>query len=63
MTILPVPLWAAFLLALIICLPGCSTRYLTEEEDAAIRDACGDAGCAVIPKPVFFQIMQKCQGV
>lgn len=56
MTILPIPLWAAFLCVVIICLPGCSSpRYLTEEQDDEMRNVCDPHGCQV-PYPAWVQI-------
>jgi len=36
--------------------PGCADRYLTEEQDAEMRNICETAGCTVIPNPIWFQI-------
>lgn len=45
------------LLSMGLFLPGCSGRYLTEEQDAAMRDACEKhGGCTVLPRPVWEQI-------
>ena len=47
---------------LILGISGCaSTRYLTEEEDAKMREVCEDkanGGCAVIPGNVW-EFLQK----
>lgn len=53
--------WAVIVVLLLsigIFLPGCaSDRYLTEEQDAAMRDACQrHGGCTVLPRPVWEQI-------
>ena len=49
-------------IVLILSMFGCaSTRYLTEEEDAKMREVCEDkanGGCAVIPGNVW-EFLQK----
>lgn len=53
--------WAVIVVLLLsmgLFLPGCaSERYLTEEQDAAMREACEKhGGCTVLPAPVWEQI-------
>lgn len=56
--------WGGFCLLLIVvaCLSlvGCATekRYLSQEEDAALREKCGTDGCSVIPKALYQQIIE-----
>jgi protein involved in sex pheromone biosynthesis len=48
---------SAVLLAAILFLSGCaSNRYLSEEQDAQMREACEATGCAVIPGDKWEQI-------
>jgi hypothetical protein len=59
--IFPVSLWAGGLLALILGLAalttGCAAeRYLTDEQDAKMREICSTAGCEVVPTPLWQQI-------
>ena len=47
--------------ALLLCLvlAGCATdRYLTEAEDAALREKCEPQGCAAVPIPIWQKIEQ-----
>lgn len=45
------------LLSLGLFLPGCSTRYLTEEQDAQLREVCErQGGCTVLPTPTWNEI-------
>lgn len=44
---------------------GCAPvppRFLTAEQDAAMREQCEVTGCAVIPTPLLQQIMQRLRG-
>lgn len=53
------------LAVIFVMAPGCaqkSTRFLTEEQDAAMREQCEPAGCAVVPIPLMQQIMQRLRG-
>ena len=46
-------------LILLLCLSGCATdRYLTEQEDAALRTQCEPTGCAAVPIPLWQKIQQ-----
>lgn len=50
---------AAFLLA------GCAPapqRFLTEEQDTAMREQCEATGCAVVPLPILQQLLQRLRG-
>ncbi len=46
------------LLSLGIFLPGCSTRYLTEEQDFDLRESCEKQGCTVVPTPLWNDIRE-----
>lgn len=49
--------WLALLIILMAVLTGCaSDRYLTAEEDAALRARCEATGCKVVPMPLWQQI-------
>jgi len=40
-----------------ILLAGCAeTRYLTREQDEAMRASCEPQGCRVVPSPAWMQI-------
>lgn len=47
-------------IAICLLLASCATpgRYLTDEEDAALRKNCEPAGCVSVPVPIFEKIMQ-----
>lgn len=46
------------LVALVLTVSGCaSERFLTEEQDAAMREQCKE-GCRVVPTPVWNQIKE-----
>jgi hypothetical protein len=59
--------WGSFALllvcaALLAGISGCSTtRYLSEEEDAAMREKCEATGCVAIPVPLYRQIIEYIQ--
>lgn len=47
------------LLSLGLFLPGCSGRYLTEEQDAELREVCEkQGGCTMLPTPVWREIRE-----
>jgi len=48
--------WATIAALVIFMLAGCSTRYLTAEQDAELREACEATGCKVVPSPIWRQI-------
>ena len=55
--------WAAWAIAVILivsvtgALAGCAgERYVSDEQDAALREACEPAGCRVMPLPVWKRI-------
>lgn len=67
-------LWGGFCLllisaALLAGMAGCSTtfsakgenRYLTEKEDAEMREKCEATGCVAIPVPLYRQIIEYIQ--
>lgn len=44
-------------LLLLLILSGCaSDRYLSSEEDAAMRKACEEQGCVILPVPLWEQV-------
>ncbi len=48
-------------LLIVLCLAGCASapdRYLTVEEDAALRKACEPTGCAAVPIPIWQKIQK-----
>ena len=48
-------------IAICLLLASCATqpeRYLTADEDAALRKNCEPAGCVSVPIPIFEKIMQ-----
>lgn len=51
------------LLALALLLGGCATatpeRYLSQEEDARMRELCAAEGCVVIPDSVFQEMVRR----
>ena len=55
-------------LSAVIITAGCATedRYLTLQEDQAIREKCApheqQGGCVVIPAPLFKQIIEALKG-
>lgn len=54
-------LWVLLFIAIVVgfLIPGCATeRFLTEEQDAAMRSQCLPAGCRVVPLPAWRQIEQ-----
>lgn len=59
--------WGGFCLllisaALLAAMAGCSTtRYLSDEEDAAMREKCEATGCVAIPVPLYRQILEYIQ--
>lgn len=60
-------LWGGFCLllisaALLAGMSGCSTtRYLSEQEDAEMREKCEATGCVAIPVPLYRQILEYIQ--
>lgn len=52
---------------LALLLSACATppddRYLTKEEDTALREKCEATGCVVVPTPLFEQIVRALKGV
>lgn len=59
--------WGGFCLllisaALLAGISGCaSTRYLSEQEDAEMREKCEATGCVAIPVPLYRQILEYIQ--
>ena len=50
------------LLALALLLGGCAAtpeRYLSQEEDARMRELCAAEGCVVIPDSVFQEMVRR----
>lgn len=56
------------LLAVVGALSGCATppppvqtpdRYISDQDDAALRDMCEPDGCAFLPLPVFRKLMER----
>ena len=46
---------------LVVLLAGCATteeRYLTKEQDDAMRRICTPAGCTVLPMPAWQEIQE-----
>jgi hypothetical protein len=49
--------WLAVAILVMAFLTGCAwDRYLTEEQDAAMRVNCEQHGCKVVPSPLWRQI-------
>lgn len=51
-------------LLLLVLLGGCAAqpdRYLTQEQDAQMRENCEQDGCVVIPDSVFQEMVQRMQ--
>ena len=47
-------------LLLVLLLSGCATqRYLSEEEDQQMREACDKTGCVTMPVPVFQELLKR----
>jgi len=59
--------WGGFCLllvaaAIVTTLSGCaSPRYLSDEEDQAMRAKCEATGCVAIPVPLYRQILEYIQ--
>lgn len=59
--------WGGFCLllisaALLFGMAGCaSPRYLSAEEDQAMREKCEATGCVAIPVPLYRQIIEYIQ--
>lgn len=48
--------------AILLCLTllGCADdRYLTKQEDADMRKNCERVGCAIVPVPIFRQLLDR----
>ena len=46
-------------LAAAVLTTGCASgRYVTDEQDAELREACEPAGCRVVPAPLWQRIEQ-----
>lgn len=45
-----------------LVLAGCATpppaRFISDEQDAEIRDKCQETGCAIIPVPLMQRLLQ-----
>lgn len=43
------------IIALVLLVAGCTTpeRWLTQEEDAALKEKCGEGQCVILPTPLF----------
>ena len=60
-------IWGGFCLLLVSAIllagmAGCSTtRYLSEQEDAEMREKCEATGCVAIPVPLYRQILEYIQ--
>lgn len=55
------------LLAFIIfvVMPGCAPvpqRFLSQEQDTAMREQCEATGCVVVPVPLMQQILNRLRG-
>lgn len=55
------------LLVLLVCascaqLPPVQERFLSQEQDEEFRARCADSGCAVVPMPVWREILRRLQG-
>lgn len=51
-------------LLILLLLTGCaSDRYLTEAEDAKMRETCEAAGCVTVPLPLMEQLLKRRQGI
>jgi uncharacterized protein YceK len=56
--------WGGFcllLLAVVVCvaLSGCAApRYVSDAQDKEMAEKCGQEGCAIIPMPLYRQIIE-----
>ena len=52
---------ALALLLLLALLVGCAQpeRYLTQEQDAQMRENCESEGCVVVPEAVFQEMLRR----
>lgn len=62
-TVIPLPLWFCIVVALLFSCAGCTStppyeRYMTDEQDAEMRESCEPHGCTVIPNPIWFQMRE-----
>lgn len=53
-----------FLFACMASLVGCTTpeRWLTQEEDAALKEKCGEGQCVILPVDLYQQMIEALKG-